>query len=261
MANIKSLRKPYKVKKKKPIFKNRIFWLALLILAVIIGIIYFLFFSPVFKIKEIQVDGNKEIPTEEILKVTDNVLSSGGKNFFWHDNKKIQEEILRLFPIIVEVKVKAGFPDKLTLEIKERGTVALFFGEGRYFAIDEGGIVFKEAKSDNALVKITDQQKNFPPVLGEKIIEKDLLDKILEINKKITEELKIKIIECNILADRLVVKTSEDWNIYFDSEKEAEWQITKLKMVLEREIPSDKRKTLDYVELRFGNYTYYKYKD
>jgi len=54
------------------------------------------------------------------------------------------------------------------------------------------------------------------------------------------------------------------WEIYFNlqkDQKDIDWQLVKLRAVLEEKIPSENRKDLEYIELRFGNFAPYKYKD
>ena len=74
------------------------------------------------------------------------------------------------------------------------------------------------------------------------------------------EELKIKTKEFIIFSEHLNVKTSEDWEVYLNPQEDINWQLTKLGAVLEEEIPLEKRKDLEYIELRFGNFAPYKYR-
>ncbi|GAI35895.1 unnamed protein product, partial [marine sediment metagenome] len=97
---------------------------------------------------------------------------------------------------------------------------------------------------------------------GEKVIEKETLSQILELSSKLKSNLEPTINKFIISSeDKLVVVMVEDWEIYFNLQKDIEWQITKLKAVLDEKIPSEKRKDLEYIELRFGNLAPFKYKD
>ena len=55
--------------------------------------------------------------------------------------------------------------------------------------------------------------------------------------------------------------TSEGWNVYLNTQKDLDWQLTKLGVVFERELSVDKRARLEYVDVRFGDQAYLKYKD
>jgi len=97
--------------------------------------------------------------------------------------------------------------------------------------------------------------------LGDRIIAKEQISKILEIGTKLKDNFKIPIEEILVVSDeRLNVKTSEGWQIYFDPQKDLNWQLTKLSAVLKEEIPPEKRADLEYIELRFGNFAPYKLK-
>jgi hypothetical protein len=103
------------------------------------------------------------------------------------------------------------------------------------------------------------EKENFEGELkpGEKVIEKEILDKILEISKKIEFEIeKVSIIS----NDNLHLRTSQGFKIFIDPKKDIDWQITKLKVSLENAIPKEKIGNLEYIDLRFGNFAYPKYK-
>ena len=92
-------------------------------------------------------------------------------------------------------------------------------------------------------------------------MEEELISKILKISSEL-ENLKVQILEANLVSDeRINLKTSEDWEIYFDPQKDMNWQLTKLKVDLENLIPFERRKDLEYIELRFGDSAPFKYKD
>ncbi|MDP1538585.1 MAG: hypothetical protein Q8M00_00960, partial [bacterium] len=93
-------------------------------------------------------------------------------------------------------------------------------------------------------------------------IEKEDLISILEINSQLEENLNI-LIKGFIISSRekLIVLTQEGWELYFNLQEDVKWQLAKLKALLEEKIPPEKRKNLEYIELRFGNFANPKYKD
>jgi hypothetical protein len=98
------------------------------------------------------------------------------------------------------------------------------------------------------------------PKLGEQMIGRDYLEKIFKIQKFFQEELKIEIEEFVFFEQRLNLKTKEGWEIYFDPREDINWQLTKLNLVLKEEILPEKRRNLEYIELRFGDLATYKYR-
>jgi len=255
-------RRPYKVKRKKSILKNRFFWLGILILIVFIAIFYFLILSPVFKIKEIKISGNQKVLTTDIENTVQKVLSSEGKNIFILNTEKIKNEISFNFPQIGQVKVKKELPDGLIIAIEERKPVAVFCHNVNYFLTDKEGIIFEQIpEAMNDYLKIQNPSLNKDLKLGDRAVEEEQMAQILAIESKLREDLKIPLIGVSIISEkRFNLETLEGWEVYLNPEGDLNWQLTKLKAVLEEEIPLEKRKDLEYIELRFGNFAPYKYR-
>lgn len=255
-------RKPYRIRKKKSIFKNRFFWISIFILMVLGGIFYLLFFSEVFQIKKVIITGEEKVSKDDIETVIGSeleqkILLFKTKNIFLINSKKIKENILNTFPQIGEVKIKREFPATLNLLITERKEVGIFCRDTTCFLLDKEGVIFENVSEETPLLKIQDSNLNLDKEIktGEKILEKEILSPILETETNLRENLKIPIKEILIVSqERVNFKTFEDWEIYFNPQEDMNWQLTKLKAVLENEIPAEKRKDLEYIELRFGNF-------
>jgi cell division septal protein FtsQ len=168
----------------------------------------------------------------------------------------IKNEILKNFPQISFVEIKRKFPSTLVFKITERKEVAAFCQKEDCYLVDKEGIVF-ERGGDQGILKIG--RENFESEIkpGDRVIEKEILEKILEISKKIEFGIeKVSIIS----EDNLHFKTSQGFEIFIDPQKDIDWQITKLKVALENAIPKEKIGDLEYIDLRFGNFAYPKYK-
>jgi len=258
----KHYRKPHRYKKIKPIFRKRFFWLGILALAVFIGIFYSLFFLEVFQIEKIIVTGEKKVAKQELELLVEERLESRilffkTKSIFAVDLKQIKKDILSHFPQIAEVEVSRGFFDTVNVAVIERQALASWCQEENCFLLDNEGIIFEqipEAKPGLILVKT----KPGSAELGERVIEKEKLSQILEINSKLATEVKISVKEVSLISEeRLNMKTFAGWQIYFNLKGNLDWQLTELKMVLEKQIPPERRDELEYIDLRFSR-VYYK---
>lgn len=262
---------PYKIRKRKSIFRNRFFWLSILISLISGGIFYLIYFSSLFQIKEIQISGSQKIPKAEIENLTQNLIEQKilfflTKSIFLTDFDKINMEILEKFPKITKVDFERNFTASiLTVKIEERKPVAvLITPEEKYFFIDKEGIIFEEADQNiEGFLKIKNLTLNpEADLLNKKVIEKELLLQILEIESKLKNTIKISPEEILIVSDEnLTVLTPEGWLIYFNFNKDLNWQLTKLKAVLENSVPLEKRKNLEYIDLRFSDLAPFKYRD
>jgi len=269
--------KPHRIKKKKSIIRNRFFWLGLLVFIFIAFIIYVVCFSQFFEVKKIIVYGNEEVSKQEIVKIIERELAEKKlffleKNIFLADLNKTKEDILNEFPKVGEVRLKQTLPDTIDCIIEERVEVATFCKDyesdneeirlirEKCFLLDKEGIVFEMVFDNNfQLPKIKSPDSENKSAIGEKVIETDLVSKILEIFSEL-ESSDILIGDILIVSEeRVNVRVLDGFEIYFNPKKDLYWQFTKLKAVLEKYIPLDKRKDLEYIDLRFGNLAPFKY--
>jgi len=262
-----SYRKPHRYKRKKSILKNRFFWLGILGFAVFCGIFYFVFLSPSFQIKEIQISGNLKVSTTDIQniileQIEKKVLNFRTKSIFLIDCNKINKIILEKFPGIFNINSRKELPQKVIFEIEERKPLALFFQGESYFLLDKEGKIFETASDTaQASLKIENQNPKEGLKLGDKVIEKEDLSEILTINSRLPD-LQISVRKYILVsAEKMEVLTDKGWKIYLNLQGDIDWQMTKLKAVLEEKIPDARRGDLEYIELRFGNLAPYKYRD
>jgi cell division septal protein FtsQ len=252
-----SYRRPHRIRRKRQILKSRFFWFSILFLIIFGGIFYFFVLSDFFQIKKIIITGEQKVSTEDIKSVVENelgrkILFFGTKNIFFVNLNKIRENILKKFPQIEEVEVKRGLPDALHLVVIERKEIGIFCRDINCFLLDHEGVIFESASSESPLLKFQNQVLNGELDLGKKVIDKGIIDSISEIGSKLREDLKILIEEVSIVSEENIhVKTSESWEIYFNPEKDLDWQMTELAAILENRIPLEKRKNLKYIDLRF----------
>lgn len=257
-------RKPHRYKKKKSIFRNKYFWLTIFVILIISGIFYLICFSSFFQIKEIKISGNQKVSSEALQgiikkKIEKNILFFPSQSIFLVDLNQTSKDVLQNFPLIAEIQLKRNFFNTLVVDVSERKPVAILIQGENAFSLDKEGIIFEPAGLDDGLVKIIDKQKTNN--LGEKTIDKEKLSRILDIDSKLKSDLKIPVQQFEMESDdKLNLVMNEGWWAYFDLQKDVDWQLTKLKAVLEEKIPPEKRKDLEYIELRFGNFAPYKYK-
>ncbi|KPJ56915.1 hypothetical protein AMJ49_03285 [Parcubacteria bacterium DG_74_2] len=259
---MRKYRKPYRVKRKIPFYKRKIFWIPPFLILIFFGISYLIIFSSFFQIKTIRIfwieESKKELENLVEAQTTKNLFSFQTKSIFLLNLPKINQLILEKFPQIETVEFKRKFPNKLELEVKERTPVIIFCSE-KCFLTDRDAIAFKEF-SEEPKFKI--EKLNREKIeLGKAVIEKRILLVILEIRETLENDFKIPLEEIIFVSEeRINIKTLEGWEIYFNPQEDINWQITKLKAVLDEEIPSQKRENLEYIELRFGNFAPYKYR-
>lgn len=256
-------RKKHQIKKHKSVFRNRFFWFGLLALLVFGGTIYWLFFSTFFQVNEIRIFGNEKINGQELQqlirpKLETDIFGIQLKSIFLADTKPLQDLIADKFPVIDSLRVKKTFPRTIVIDIVERKPVGLWCWESNCFLIDKKGVIFETGQESQDLT-INSKQPAGAIALGQRVVDEKTIEQILLVKKTIKENTGIETKDFTLIENeqRLNVKTTEGWEIYFDLSGNINWQLVRLELVLEKDLPQEKRPDLEYVDLRFSK-VYYK---
>ncbi|MFH1401947.1 MAG: cell division protein FtsQ/DivIB [Parcubacteria group bacterium] len=251
-------KKPYRIKRKKPILKNNFFWSGLLFLVLAGGIIYLVCFAPFFQIKEISISGCQKVKTQELEnsirgQIVKNIAFFSTQSIFLMNSGKIASEIIKNFPQIEKIGFKKGLFNKLAVFVEERKPIAFLCQEEKCFLIDKNGVAFEEtSETDYQGPKIKSRILLSQIKPGEIIIESKQIEQILKINSELSGDLKISLQEFDMVSEqRMNIKTAKGWEIYFNLKGDIDWQITELKTILGNKIPPKNWGSLDYIDLRF----------
>jgi hypothetical protein len=252
--------------KKKRFFKKLSFFL-LTPLFIFVSLIA-LFYIPYFKIKKISLEGNSSVDSEKIMANVSNYLAGKEFKIFPQDNflilskKEIVASLLKEFPRLKEVSLNKNFPDTISIKVKERNNEALFCfsnkDEGCAF-IDEDGFVFDKAPYFSSGVYLTFLEEATSAWKSSfQVIPEEQFKKLIDFKNLLAEE-NIKILQIIIKKEEnYELQTNEKWRILLNEKNEAQITYQNLKLTLDQ--IKDKRKNLDYIDLRFGNKVFYKFK-
>lgn len=245
------LGKGWRFKKRKKIYQRKIFWRVIFLFLFLVLVFDFFAFSPLFELKKIEFKGNENLNLK--LLETEILVDTKGKIFF--NSRNLEEKILKKFPEIEAIKISKSF-QKIIVKLKERKPIFNFVEGEKFFLISEDGVLFKKGKKED-LIEIGKEKYNAK--FGERVFSKEEIEKMLEILEKIKEfsPKKIKFID----SEKVSFLTGDELEIYFSLEKPIDWQITKLKTLIEKEFSSkEELKNLEYIDLRFGNFATFKLK-
>lgn len=223
------------------------------------------FFSETFQIKEVIISGEEKVSKDELKslieeKLEKEILFVKTRSIFLANLNEIKKDILNNFPQISEIEIRRGLPNSLNVVAAKRLGTAIWCQKDNCFLLDNKGVIFEEFSGETDSPKIIDRRNIDAFSLGEKVIDEKRLEQILEIESKIIKDLKIAIPAVSRITDeRLDINTFEGWEIYFNLTEDVSWQLQKLSLVLEKEIPPENRGNLEYIDLRFTR-VYYKYR-
>ena len=235
-----------------------------------VGTLYGVFFTPFFQIEHIEISGNAKIPEESLREIAQTHLPRKFmffemNHFLLANTSAAAAAVKAAFPEIESVVVQREFPDSVLVVVRERQGIASWCqGEvRRCFALDAHGVIFEEKEPERELI-ISEEGKS--ATLGEEAIDPELLRLILSFSQQLDasslfSEVGLRVSSAFLASkERVNAKISEGWEIYLNPAENIDWQVTKVKLVLEKEVPSAKRPFLEYIDLRFGDQAYIKYR-
>ncbi len=224
---------------------------------VMLSFILFAIFSPYFKIKKIDI--NRDTPNLNIESVQELLKPFYGENLIFFKKEVLIEMLLDEFLEFRSIEITEKWPDTMIISIKLSPPVFTLFNiESANFAVVSNDGVILSTTGDDSLpvLKIKNIKKPFIP--GEKIMEKDWLEKIQKIKGLLFGEIKITTKEIIFLptAQEVHFITSSGISLWFDLRIDIKQQIRKL------ELGANKiglySKKLEHIDLRIPGQLFWK---
>ncbi len=246
------------------VFKLTISLVILLVIAG--GSVYLLFFSKVFDIRDIVIDGLKTVDSNYVMAEVRRVLESKKfkylqlqKDILFFDAEALKARLLSEFAILNDIKIEKKFRHGLVLNFSERTAMGIWcFGEGHCGYFDDSGVLWGDAlrSSGFLLLTINDLRKQAGE---EKTLDKKFFDGIKKAVEKLKDNnivVKDATIPENSVEDFNLV-TNGGYNLIFNLGTDIGSQVEVLKIFL-----NDKSKDPNfmpkYIDLKIDGRVYYK---
>lgn len=242
-------------KNKKRINTSKVVIIFSLILIVVI-VLYTSLNSGIFNSDNIEIEGNKYVESEYIIKALD---VNNNKNIFRY-NIKDMEEILLNNKYIDKVEIKRLLPNTLKVSIIEKEIVANLYNEEIYCYIDKEGNFIDEIDENNKDNEVITVHIDYNKTDSQEIKFKNEENKkrLLYLLEYIKEEGIYKKID-NIdmtKPNSINMSTKEDINILLNSDEELKYNISRLAMIL-ADLQNKKQKGGE-IDLSTGKYALYR---
>lgn len=244
-----------KKKKKRRINTSNLMILLSFLLMITIGM-YSILNSSLFNTNKVEIEGNKKVKRNEILKELD---IRKDKNIFMYDMNKMEKLVLEN-PYIEGVQIKRKLPDKLQILIKEKEIYAIIKDKYDYCYIDKEGNCIEKIKEigdkeSNLIVDIDyiiDENNNIE--FKNEETKKRLLY-LLECMKE--NNLDKKIVKVNYEKDDIInMYTKDDIKIILGNDKDLDYNISRMGYIISDVQDDVKRKGT--IDLTYGNYAVYR---
>lgn len=256
-------------------------------------ILYLLFWSGLFKIQNIQINGATSLdpaPIEQIVRAQmqkSRFLVFSQSNLLFFDATAAENAVKNQF-VINDIQIKKRPFKTLKIELSEKTSQITFVSNDRYYYLDPNGIAVKEilvakvtlvegeAGSANAsttppaadenLIDLGAIDQGLPLVydlsnkdvkIGQKIIEPQMISFIIALRDKLPgQQIGIKSFQIpERQGTEVRVVTDKGYDIYFSSKDDLARQLANLNLVLKEKV---KDKKINYIDLKFGNRVFIK---
>lgn len=253
----------------KKISKNRIWFLLVFfgLTAFLIGGVYLLRLS-YWQIKKVEVGSSGVLTPQEIKAKV--YYFMGGRilfflprsSFLLFDSSSLAAVLQKDFPQIESLSIQKKFPDYLGVAVKERELFGIFCNEECVY-IDKQGFAYDSAPNSSGSLLVKVRSDVARARVGSTVVDAALMNDFLLISSGVGKASGAKAIAYEFSAkipSEIKVETSEGFKIIFKRSGDFENTFRALKTVLEQEI-KDKRSQLEYIDLRFGNKIFYRFKN
>lgn len=267
---------PREVKKKRVISKRNLIVSG----AVILGLLFFsgvayLLRLPYFQIKHMEITGLVSLSEGEIVaELTEDIRGNSvfvfpRSSIFLIHPEKLTQHLKEKFPHIGSIELTRIMPDTLRLIVQERKLWGILCNtppkenqEKTCAYLDEGGFAMERSpQSTGALiVKIQTDSKTITP--GTQVFEQGLAERMRFLGERTAKIMNSAVWQYEFashLPNEIHVTTADKITLLFRRDDDFDRAFKVLQTVLDQEI-KEKRPQLSYIDLRFGNKVFYKFR-
>ncbi|MEK7096393.1 MAG: FtsQ-type POTRA domain-containing protein [Patescibacteria group bacterium] len=233
--------------------RYRIIYKIILAMLIISTSGYFLFFSGVFKIKDVIIEGNTNISSEDLMSKL-----SKGSNVFLFDIEKAQSDILKNTPQIRELKIYRGLPNALKIIVVERESKIIWQTNNEKYLISSQGEIAKKLNSDIEIgtMPVVTDKLNRPVELSMKLVPSSFVVFIENIYSQFEgySGTKPKYFEVEETTFDVNLFTEAGYYVKFNTTRSSRKQLENLKRV----IVAKGGEVKEYIDLRIDGWAYFK---
>lgn len=236
--------------------KSRQFLLALILVTLSLVIaVYTLFFSPIFKIKEVVVTNSSLISSLDQSVVEQTFQSLVGKNILLYTPQSIRNFGFSAIPRLREVKVDMIYPESIHVDVVEKAIVLALPGKDTFGLVNEDGVVVRTTPTlESPLFQVKVQQDENTTLdnfyLNQQLFSPDQILYFIVGKALLEEKIGFTITEASWypMAKEIHFQTDKGLSLWFDTELTVDTQISKL-IDIYGQIQKDLDK-IKYIDLR-----------
>lgn len=253
--------------------KAGLFGVATLWLTLLATATYILFVSPFHSITDVSVTGMTDVRKER-LEVFLRDLVTGKRlfvfpkdNFFLFSSAAAEESLSESFPKLRSVEIRKRFPNRMEVTVSERDRIPLWCSSGACFLLGDDGKArdarfAEQSENEPFLFRIEDSSAQVV-ASGDSILDERTLFRVLRLERGIRESGAVSIVPRAVSPSRVSGEfrftTTDGWDILVSTEPDPETTVAALRLVLEKELPEERRAKLRYIDLRTEKKAFYSF--
>lgn len=252
--------KPSELVKKRSRIRLQIFLWCLAVSGLLAGLVYIGVYSPVFRVRNIRVEGISQLTAEVVLNVVKPLVFHnaflqwlGERNMLaWRE----QQISVPTSGILLASIGRNIFTRSVTISIKERKQAGIWCFREACFWFDQEGVLFESApQTEGSLLAYIEEDRLEPIPLGEKIIDDRFLNNTLKLITGLPEiNFAIEKITFNRELQELTVFTYNGPRVLLSIRFDPTQNINGMQNLR----PTLNFSELEYIDLRVENRIFYK---
>lgn len=217
-------------------------------LTILAGIIWLIFLSPFFSVKDISIEGDAGEETQAAI------MTLAGKNIFLIGGAKAERKIVSLQPGIKSIKIIRGLPRTIIVLLVERDPALVWESQGKKYLVDQDGVPYKEG--DNARYPLVVDGKNLPVELGKPLVSPAFVVYARRLYLDLPQMTNLEIARVLVPESTFLieVETKNSYRLKFDTSRDEMDQIEDIKYILEHY----KDQVKEQIDVRIEGYGYIK---
>jgi hypothetical protein len=234
------------------------FWLLIsLLLVLLFGVVYLLFFSNFFKIKNVNIDGGDELLKTQIKEM----MSWETEYMILFNTDNFQKSVTEKWDDLASVNISKQYPNTITIVLMPEIPKIVWNCGGKLYLVNDIGVVLGKIEEQERLEKynnlpVVDDLSALVFEKGDRVVGRDFVMFLESVKTNIENSIK-KQIEAFVVSEttfELRVKMKDGYVVYFDALRDPQTQVEKLNLLLN----DGKVIFNEYIDLRVPGKVYYK---
>ncbi|MBI2003168.1 MAG: FtsQ-type POTRA domain-containing protein [Candidatus Wildermuthbacteria bacterium] len=257
--------KPIRLRSKRA--RKRIAWIVRTCAAIGIaaGFFAFLLFAPFAQISRVRVEGTRlasraDLEASALEKARTRYGFFETRGILFVSPSAMETALLKEFPELEALSVSRDLPRTLVVRVKERFPRATACNGTTCLSIDEKGFAFT-LKDAEAGMNIIIPEAIITP--GTRLLAAESVSFVLELAAMIERSAKagVSIVHATVQEEeRVDIAFKEGWELITNPTLDIAWQFQKFEAVLDAQTSAAKRSRLQYIDVRFGDRAFLKYR-